>query len=115
MNFLTAHGQPGGRDRRGRHRGRQSRSGHALEPGTVAAVRACGPSISTRRDGIGLEANVDFVEMLGSTSYVHATLATGETVIAERRAAQPRAGDKIMLRFAPTSVRLFGEDGARIR
>ena len=53
--------------------------------------------------------------MLGATSYVHATLATGETVIAERRAAQPRTGDKIVLRFAPTAVRLFGDDGMRLR
>ena len=52
---------------------------------------------------------------MGSTSYVHAVLATGETVIAERRLAQPRTGDKIVLRFAPASVRLFGDDGARIR
>lgn len=52
---------------------------------------------------------------MGSTSYVHATLATGETIIAERRSSQPRTGDKIMLHFALTSARLFGDDGERIR
>jgi lactose/L-arabinose transport system ATP-binding protein len=73
------------------------------------------PEHLDERDGISLEADVDFVEMLGSTSYVHATLLTGETVIAERRSSQSRSGDKITLGFAPKSVRLFGEDGARIR
>jgi lactose/L-arabinose transport system ATP-binding protein len=66
-------------------------------------------------EGIALEAIVDFVEMLGSTSYVHATLPTGETVVAERRSDHPRAGETIMLRFVPSSVRLFAEDGARLR
>jgi len=88
--------------------------GAALEPGKAVQF-GLRPEHLDERDGIGLEATVDFVEMLGATSYVHTTLATGETVIAERRFAQPKAGDRIMLRFAPASVRLFGEDGTRIR
>jgi len=52
---------------------------------------------------------------MGSTSYVHTTLASGETIIAERRSSQPRTGDKITLHFAPTSARLFSDDGERIR
>ena len=73
------------------------------------------PEHLDERDGIGLEANVDFVEQLGSTSYLHTTLPNGEAIIAERRSSHPKAGDKVTLRFAPTSVRLFADDGARIR
>ena len=58
---------------------------------------------------------MEFVEALGSTSFVHATVSTGETIIAERRSSQPRTGDKITLHFAPASARLFGDDGERIR
>jgi hypothetical protein len=64
---------------------------------------------------VGLAAQVDMVEQLGSTSYVHATLSSGEPVIAEKRQCPPKAGGNIVLAFAPTSLRLFAEDGARIR
>jgi len=73
------------------------------------------PEHLDQADGIGFEASVDLVEALGSTSYVHATLSTGETIVAERRSSQPRPGDKITLNFAPASARLFGDDGERIR
>ena len=66
-------------------------------------------------DGIALQASVEFVEALGSTSYVHATLITGETIVAERRSVRPKTGDQITLHFAPASARIFGEDGGRIR
>jgi lactose/L-arabinose transport system ATP-binding protein len=86
-----------------------------LEPGKKLQL-GLRPEHLDQADGIVLEATVEFVEAMGSTAYVHAALATGETVIAERRSgAQPRTGDKIALRFAPGSVRLFGDDGARIR
>jgi lactose/L-arabinose transport system ATP-binding protein len=64
---------------------------------------------------VGLVARVDVVEQLGSTSYVHATLPSGESVIAEKRQSPPRVGDNIVLSFVPASLRLFAEDGARIR
>ena len=85
-----------------------------LGPGSVLqfGVR---PEHLDQTIGIGLEAHLDFVEVLGSTSYAHGTLATGETIIAERRSSHPRAGDKINLRFNPISVRLFSEDGVRVR
>jgi len=86
----------------------------ALEPGTGLQL-GLRPEHLDAPDGISLEATVDFVEMLGSTSYVHATLSTEETVIAERRSDQPRPGDKITLKFAAASLRLFGDDGARLR
>ena len=85
-----------------------------LEPGQKLQL-GLRPEHLDQGEGIGLEATVEFVEALGSTSYVHATLATGETIIAERRSSQPRTGDKITLHFAPVSARLFGDDGERIR
>jgi lactose/L-arabinose transport system ATP-binding protein len=65
--------------------------------------------------GVRLAARVDVVEQLGSTSYVHATLSSGELVIAEKRQSSPKVGDNIVLSFAPAALRLFAEDGARIR
>ncbi|ESW85015.1 hypothetical protein X762_30890 [Mesorhizobium sp. LSHC426A00] len=60
-----------------------------------------------------MQASVEFVEALGSTSYVHSTLTTGETIVAERRSFRPKTGDQITFHFAPASARLFGEDGGR--
>jgi lactose/L-arabinose transport system ATP-binding protein len=89
-------------------------AGTALQPGKSLQL-GLRPEHLDETDGTSLEATVDFVEMLGSTSYLHATLTTGETVMAERRSSQPRTGDKITLRFAPASIRLFDADGARVR
>ena len=113
MNFLSATVRPSGRlavagieiD---------SPVGAALRPGTILQL-GLRPEHLDDSTGVSLEAGVDFVEMLGATSYVHATLSTGETVIAERRSAPPRAGDRITLRFAPASLRLFAEEGERLR
>jgi ABC-type sugar transport system ATPase subunit len=66
-------------------------------------------------DGDGFNIEVGFVEALGATSYVHATLPTGEMLVAECRAAPPGIGHKLTVRFAPEDVRLFDGDGARIR
>jgi lactose/L-arabinose transport system ATP-binding protein len=112
MNFLSAGVQPGGRLLVGGIE-MDSPVKTELEPGKVLmfGVR---PEHLDHTDGINLDAHVEFVEVLGSTSYVHGTLATGEAIIAERRSYHPHAGDKISLRFAPVSVRLFGEDGARV-
>jgi lactose/L-arabinose transport system ATP-binding protein len=113
MNFLTATVQPGGKLAAGGIEV-DNPTRVALEPGRVLQL-GVRPEHLDESNGYGLDASVEFVEMLGSTSYVHATLPTGETVIAERRAVQPRSGERATLRFAPTSVRLFAEDGARIR
>jgi lactose/L-arabinose transport system ATP-binding protein len=113
MNFLKASVMPGGRLSAGGIE-LESPGTAPLVPGTVLQM-GLRPEHLEAPEGIALHADVDFVEMLGSTSYVHATLPTEETVIAERRSDQPRPGDRITLRFAPASVRLFGEDGARIR
>ena len=71
-----------------------------LEPGQKLQL-GLRPEHLDQGEGVGLEASVEFVEALGSTSYVHATLATGETVVAERRSSQPKTGDRITLHFAP--------------
>lgn len=113
MNFLSATVGPNGRlVAGGIEVDNPTRA--ALEPGTVVQL-GIRPEHLDEKDGSSIEANVDFVEMLGATSYVHACLATGETVIAERRSSQFRPGENVTLRFAPTSIRLFGEDGLRIR
>jgi lactose/L-arabinose transport system ATP-binding protein len=113
MNFLSASVQPGGLLAVG---GREVDSPvqTALELGKKLQL-GLRPEHLDQADGIGFEASVDLVEALGSTSYVHATLSTGETIVAERRSSQPRPGDKITLNFAPASARLFGGDGERIR
>jgi lactose/L-arabinose transport system ATP-binding protein len=85
-----------------------------LEPGRKLQL-GIRPEHLDLGEGIGLEVIVEHVEALGSTSYVHAILPTGETIIAERRLSQPRIGDKIILHFAPQSARIFGENGERIR
>jgi lactose/L-arabinose transport system ATP-binding protein len=86
----------------------------ALEPGQrlMLGVR---PEHLDAAGGIALEANVDVVEQLGATSFVYATLATGEPVIAEKRLSPPKSADKVTLSFALGAARLFSQDGARIR
>ena len=113
MNFLTATVQAGGRLAfGGREMDTPART--TLEPGRKLQL-GLRPEHLDQDKGIDLEANVEFVEAMGSTSYVHTTLASGETIIAERRSSQPRTGDKITLHFAPASARLFADSGERIR
>ena len=113
MNFLSAAVQPNGRLAAGGIEIDNPTSA-SLETGKVLQL-GLRPEHLDESSGFALEATVEFVEMLGSTSYVHAALATGETVIAERRSSQPRSGDKITLHFGPASVRLFTKEGARVR
>jgi lactose/L-arabinose transport system ATP-binding protein len=113
MNFLPATVTPDGRVSAGGTT-IDSPLASRLEPGKSLQL-GLRPEHLDEPGGIELTALVDFVEMLGATSYAHATLTTGETVIAERRSAMPKAGEKIALRFAPASMRLFDQDGGRIR
>jgi lactose/L-arabinose transport system ATP-binding protein len=113
MNFLSATSLPGGRlavagieiD---------SPVQSPIEPGRKLQL-GLRPEHLDQEEGIAIAAKVEFVESMGSTSFVHATLATGETVIAEQRSSLSRIGDSITLRFAAASLRLFDVDGARIR
>jgi lactose/L-arabinose transport system ATP-binding protein len=83
MNFLKASVLPDGRLSAGGIE-LESTAKVPLEPGKVLQM-GLRPEHLEAPDGIALHAHVDFVERLGSTSYVHATLPTKETVI--RRAA----------------------------
>jgi lactose/L-arabinose transport system ATP-binding protein len=65
--------------------------------------------------GISLDVKADVVEHLGSTTYIHAQLATGETVVAEKRRSGAKPGDMIRLTFDPGHLRYFTADGRRLR
>ncbi|RUX52560.1 MULTISPECIES: ABC transporter ATP-binding protein [unclassified Mesorhizobium] len=73
------------------------------------------PEHLDEKQGVALPLAVDVTERLGSTSYVHGALPSGETVVAERREDQPRFGETITLHFQPTRARVFDADGNRIR
>jgi lactose/L-arabinose transport system ATP-binding protein len=64
---------------------------------------------------VALPLKVEVVEQLGSTAYVHGTLPSGETVIAERRSGSAKVDETIEVRFDAGRVRVFGMDGARVR
>jgi lactose/L-arabinose transport system ATP-binding protein len=65
--------------------------------------------------GISLEIKADVVEHLGSTTYVHAQLASGETIVAEKRRSGAKPGDVVKLTFDPAHLRYFTTDGLRLR
>ncbi|MGV8832987.1 MAG: ABC transporter ATP-binding protein [Devosia sp.] len=65
--------------------------------------------------GVALPLKLELVEQLGSTTYVHGLLETGETVIAEQRAGGCVMGETIQVRFDPQKVRLFDTAGMRLR
>ncbi|MDB5553095.1 MAG: ugpC [Rhizobium sp.] len=65
--------------------------------------------------GIALPATADVIEQLGSTAYIHARLATEETVVAEKRRTQMKPGETLHLTFDPANARYFSADGQRIR
>ncbi|TJV43858.1 MAG: ABC transporter ATP-binding protein [Mesorhizobium sp.] len=73
------------------------------------------PEHLDEKQGVELALAVDVTERLGSTSYVHGALPSGETVVAERREDQPRFGETITLRFLPSRTRIFDAQGLRIR
>jgi lactose/L-arabinose transport system ATP-binding protein len=66
-------------------------------------------------DGGAIDVAVDVVEQLGSTSFLYATTANGEPIIAEQRIGRALAGSSATLRFRAADARLFGTDGMRIR
>jgi ABC-type sugar transport system ATPase subunit len=73
------------------------------------------PEHLDEKQGVELALAVDVTERLGSTSYVHGALPSGETVVAERREDQPRFGETITLRFLPARTRIFDAQGLRVR
>ena len=65
--------------------------------------------------GVELVVKADLIEQLGSTSYLHGTLPSGEAIVAERRSTPGRDEDRVTLRFDPARARLFDAQGRRIR
>ena len=66
-------------------------------------------------NGVHIEAKVNVVEALGATSYLYSTTGGGEIIVAEWRTQLPRVGEKVKLCFDSAAVRLFAENGERIR
>jgi lactose/L-arabinose transport system ATP-binding protein len=66
-------------------------------------------------EGVGLMATAEVIEHLGSTAYIHATLPSGEVIVAEKRKTQAKPSETVSLRFDPANARYFGKDGKRIR
>jgi lactose/L-arabinose transport system ATP-binding protein len=66
-------------------------------------------------EGIKMPVTADVVEQLGSTSYLYGTIATGESIVAQSSLGRRRPGDRVVLRFNPSDVRLFDKNGGRIR
>jgi len=66
--------------------------------------------------GIVFPAKVELAEYLGSTRYVHCTLAGGESVTVEQRGGPPmNPGDSVDLTCEPQNLRLFSPSGERLR
>ena len=65
--------------------------------------------------GIRLPVVVEVVEKLGATSYIHARLESGETVVAESRETLARPGAKLDLHFDIARARFFDMAGQRLR
>ena len=111
MNFLTASASGAGRLALG---GTEIVTPVALAAGTDLQF-GIRPERLDDETGVVLPLKVEVVEQLGSTAYVHGTLANGDVLVAERRRDRPRPGDTIDLRFDPARVRLFDGHGQRLR
>ena len=65
--------------------------------------------------GIAVDVTVDAIEQLGSTSFVYATTASAEPLVAGQRLGDAQSGGPATLRFQAANARLFDANGARIR
>ena len=73
------------------------------------------PEHLDQTQGVRLPATVEVVERLGGTAFVHARLGNGQTIIAEQRDSNARAGVSLDLHFDAARARLFDAAGARLR
>ena len=64
--------------------------------------------------GIELPVTTDVVEQLGSTSYLHGKVISGETIVAEKRFWQTHAKGQTTVSFNPADVRLFDSNEKQI-
>ena len=88
--------------------------GKSLPPGETIRI-GIRPEHLDEAEGVGMMATADVIEHLGSTAYIHATLPSGEVVVAEKRRTQAKPAETVSLRFDPANARYFGRDGKRIR
>ena len=65
--------------------------------------------------GVELAVMTDAVEQLGSTSYLHGKVSSGEAIIAEKRLAQTNVKGQTTVKFNPAEVRIFDSKEKRIR
>jgi lactose/L-arabinose transport system ATP-binding protein len=86
----------------------------ALKPGDTIRI-GIRPEHLDEQDGTGLTASAEVIEHLGSTAYIHATLPSGEVVVAEKRRTQAKPGETVNLRFDLAQARYFDRSGRRIR
>jgi lactose/L-arabinose transport system ATP-binding protein len=73
------------------------------------------PEHLTAEAGVELPLVLEVVEQLGALAYVHGWLAPDVPLVAEWRAGRPAVGDRVTLRFDPSSLRLFDREGRRLR
>ncbi len=126
MNFLPAMASDGGEGRRVRLPGAdvsldlpldQTR----LSPGVGVRIGIRPEHFDRHLEQSGdadirIPLKVEVVEHLGGTSYVHARTADGETLVLERRGYDGhRVGDSLEATFRLADIRVFDEDGARLR
>ena len=113
MNFLAATAL-GGR--------RFSICGVKIEVPITASVTA-GEKVSfgirpehlEAENGVVLPVTTEAVEQLGSTSYLHGKVSSGETIIAEKRLSQSHVKGQTTVTFDPVDVRIFDSNEKRIR
>ena len=85
-----------------------------LRPGETLQL-GIRPEHLDQTTGIRMPATVEVVERLGSTTFVHCCLDSGEAVVAEQRETSARPGTKLDLYFDIARARLFDKAGARLR
>ena len=66
-------------------------------------------------NGVVLPVTTEAVEQLGSTSYLHGKVSSGETIIAEKRLSQSHVKGQTTVTFDPVDVRIFDSNEKRIR
>ncbi|MDE0588859.1 ABC transporter ATP-binding protein [Halocynthiibacter sp. C4] len=68
--------------------------------------------------GQAVSMNIEAVEQLGSTAFVHGDLVSEQStcrLVVEMRDQRPTAGDNVQLHFDPKRLVLFNEAGQRVR
>ncbi|BCH21979.1 sugar ABC transporter ATP-binding protein [Mesorhizobium sp. L-8-10] len=84
-------------------------------PGTAVSLGIRPEHFVSDSAGSGIEGRITVIERLGGVTYVHASLADGNSLTVESRdAADLRQGESARFHFDAARAFLFGEDGRRI-